>query len=418
MTPAREALGRGDVGRAVELVDRNPDPGSVLWQMERGLLLRAAGRFRESNEAFAIALQRQDDLYARSVSNEVVALAVSDALRPYRAPDHESPFLHFYSALNYLDLGDREGALVEARALSGLLQERVRPGEEGGPGDWGFGRLFAGLVLESGGEWNDAWIAYRAARAAYEAGGGLPSPEVGRLLDDGVARTAVRAGLEAGDPGPTRSRLVVVAEEGLVSSMEDFHLRVPILRGEQGWGEDRLEPWSGIVGRRACDLQHDRIFFSPREIAYFVDIALPVYPHRPSAAGVLPSVEVAGLPLTTAAPAEDVEGLARAALDRRLPAIATRAAARAILKALASRAAEKRSGELAGELTNLLGVATERADTRSWSTLPRRISVAVIEVPAGPVMLEVVSSASGRSVSATATVPEGGFAFFDCRLLR
>jgi hypothetical protein len=420
MTPMRDALRRGEAGRAVELIDRDPDPGSVLWQMERGLLLRGAGRFRESNEALAIALQRQDDLYTRSVSNEAVALAVSDALRPYRAPDHELPFLHFYSACNYLDLGDREGALVEARALSGLLQERTRPGEEGGPGDWGFGRLFAGLVLESGGEWNDAWIAYRAARAAYEAGGGLPSPEVGRLLDDAVSRTAVRAGIEPGDPGPVRPRLIVITEQGLVSPMEDVHLRVPILREEEDWGRDRLGPWSDRVGRRACDLRHGRKHFAAGQVAYLVDIALPVYPDRPPGLGLPPSVQVAGCPPALAEPAEDVEGLARAGLERRLPVIAMRAAARAILKALASRAAGKKSGEWAGELANLLGVATERSDTRSWSTLPARISLAVVEVPPGPVALEVTCPAGGRSasVSASVVVPEGGFAFFDCRLLR
>ena len=417
MAPALKALRHGEAGRAVALVDRDPDPGSVLWQMERGLLLRAAGRFRESNEALAIALQRQDELYTRSISNETVALAVSDAVRPYRSPDHELPFLHVYAALNYLDLGDQDGALVEARALTGLLQERVRPGDEGAAGDWGFGRLLAGLVLESGGEWNDAWIAYRAADAAYEARGAGAFTELRTLLDDAVMRTAVRAGIEAGDVGPAHSRLVVMVEEGLVSPMQDFHLRVPILREEEGWGQDRLGPWSDIVGRRACDLQHHRGSYHPREIAYFVDVAVPVYAERADQSVVPPRVEVTGYPPAEAAPAEDVEELARAELDRKFPAIAARAAARAILKALASRAATRHSGELAGELTNLLGVATERADTRSWSTLPERISLAVIEVAPGPAQVQVVSPATGRSMSTRAIVPEGGVAFLDCRLL-
>ncbi len=417
MAPALKALRQGEAGRAVALVDRDPDPGSALWQMERGLLLRVAGRFRESNDALAVALQLHDELYTRSISNETVALAVSDAVRPYRTPDHELPFLHVYAALNYFDLGDQEGALVEARALTGLLQERVRPGDEGGPGDWGFGRLLAGLILESGGDWNDAWIAYRAAGAAYEARGGAPPPELRRLLDDAVRRTAVRAGIEAGEVGPARSRLVVIVEERLVSSLQDFHLRVPILREEEDWGQDRLGPWSDIVGRRASDLHHGRGGYRRREIAYFVDVAVPVYPPRSDQSAAPPRVEVAGYPPTVAAPAEDVDGLARIELDRRFSAIAARAAARAILKALASRATARHSGELAGELANLLGVATERADTRSWCTLPGRIGLAVIEVAPGPVEVEVVFPTTGRSITAEAIVPEAGFAFLDCRLL-
>jgi uncharacterized protein len=416
MTPVLRTLRQGDAGRAVELVDRDPDPGSVLWHMERGLLLRLAGRFRESNEAFAVALQQQDDLYTRSVSNEVAALGVSDALRPYRAPDHELPFLRFYSALNYFDLGDRDGALVEARALSGLLQERMHPDKEGGPDDWGFGRLFAALVLESGREWNDAWIAYRAARAAYEASGGFPSPEVRALLDAAVARTAVRAGLEPGDPEPARSRLVVITEEGLVPLLEDLHIRVPILQEERGWGENHLGPWSDMVGRRARDVHRHQVVYRRQEIAYLVDLALPMYPERSAPTVTLPRVEVAGCAPAVAAPAEDVENLVRAELDRRFPAIAARAAARAILKALTSRAAAKNAGEVAGKLTNLLGVASERADTRSWATLPRRIGLAVLEVPSGSVSLDVVSTASGRSVPVTVAVPEDGFAFLDFRL--
>jgi uncharacterized protein len=417
MAPVVKALRQGDPGRAVQLVDRDPDPGSVLWQMERGLLLRAAGRFRESNEAFAAAIQRQDELYTRSVSNETAALVVSDAVRPYRGADYELPFLRVYSILNYFDLGDRDGALVEARALTAMLQDRVRPGDEGGPGDWGFGRLLAGLVLESGGEWNDAWIAYRAAGAAYEVSGGAPSPELRAFLDDAVRRTAVRAGIEAGEPGPTRSRIVVIVEEGLVTPREDFHLRVPILREEQGWGQDRLGTWSEAVGRRACDLRGHRGSYRPREIAYFVDLALPVYPPRPTQDVAAPRVGIAGLDTTVAIRAEDVERLARSDLDRRFPLIAVRAAARAILKALASRAVTRQSGELPGQLANLLGVATERADTRSWSTLPGRIDLAVLDAPPGPAEVEVSAAGPAGSKRVAATVPEGGFAFLDCRLL-
>jgi uncharacterized protein len=417
MAPAIRALRQGEAGRAVELVDREPDPGSVLWQIERGLLLRAADRFSESNEAFTAAIQQNDELYTRSVSNEAAALVVSDAVRPYRSPDYELPFVHVYAAFNYLDLGDRDGALVEARALTGLLQERVRPGDEGGPGDWGFGRLLAGLILESGGEWNDAWIAYRAAAAAYEVRGESPEPGLRMLLDDAVKRTAVRAGIEVGEIGSARSRIVVVVEEGLVTPMEDFHLRVPILREEEDWGEDRLGPWSESVGRRACDLRRHRGDYRPRDIAYLVDLAVPVYPERPVRFPAPARVTVAGGSPTVVVPVEDVDEAARADLERRFPVIAARAAARAILKALASRAVTRHSGEMAGQLANMLGVATERADTRSWTTLPARIGLAVIEVPPGPVEVEADSPTHDRSKTATVVVPEGGLAFLDFRLL-
>ncbi len=417
MAPAIKALRQGEAGRAVEHVDRNPDPGSVLWQLERGLLLRAAGRFRESNEALAAAARRDDELYTRSISNESAALAISDAVRPYRSADHERPFVHVYSALNYLDLGDREGALVEARALTELLQAHIAPGDESGADDWGFGRLLAGLVLESGGEWNDAWIAYRAARAAYGARDAGPSPQLRDLLDEAVRRTAVRAGLESGEIEPESARIVVVVEEGLVTPMEDFHLRVPILKEEESWGEDQLGPWSEIVSRRACDLRRHRVHHRRQEVAYFLDVAVPVYPERPAPPPGPSMVWVMGRAPAAAVFVENVEELARENLERSYPVIAARAAARALIKALASRAVSRRSGEVPGKLANLLGVATERADTRSWSTLPGWIGLAVIEVPPGPAVVQVESMVYGRSAEMSVTAPESGWAFLDCRLL-
>jgi uncharacterized protein len=419
MSPAIRALAAGETDRAVELLDRDADPGSVVWQMERGLLLRAAGRFQESNEAFAAALRRQEDLFTRSVSNEAAALVVNDLVRPYRAPAHELPFLHLYAAMNYLDLGDREGAQVEARALSRMLEERVRPGEEGGAADWGFGRLFAGMVLESGGEWNDAWIAYRAARGAYEAQADQPAADLKALLDEAIARTAVLAGIEAGDFLPPRPRLVVVVEEGLVTPLEELHLRVPILREEEDWDEARLDEWSVRVGSRAQEVRRDQWTNHDHEVAYLIDLALPFYPPRaeePPPPRVTVTAQGPGEEVRTIV-AEDVEGRAREELDRAYPVIAARAAARALLKFLASRAAEKKSGELAGQLANLFGVMSEQADTRSWETLPKRISLAVLELPAGAVAASVVSATGETSAAVDATVPEGGMAFLDCRLL-
>src|SRR5512135_1095304 len=116
--PMLRALEREEYPRALAELDKHREEGSVHWQSQRGLLLRYNGRLGESNEAFAAALSRQEDLFTRSVSNEAAALAVNDLLRPYRARDYELPFLHVYPALNYLELGDLEGAMVEARALS------------------------------------------------------------------------------------------------------------------------------------------------------------------------------------------------------------------------------------------------------------------------------------------------------------
>jgi hypothetical protein len=68
-------------------------------------------------------------------------------------------------------------------------------------------------------------------------------------------------------------------------------------------------------------------------------------------------------------------------------------------------------------LTNALGVATERADTRSWATLPAGIDLAVIHAPAGSTRVTLVEGDSGsRRELATVNLSLGGWHFLSSRL--
>ena len=64
-----------------------------------------------------------------------------------------------------------------------------------------------------------------------------------------------------------------------------------------------------------------------------------------------------------------------------MAAITTRALARAVAKHKMAKEAGQRNG-LAGLIVNIAGVLTERADTRSWLTLPGEIQIARIRAPA------------------------------------
>ena len=79
---------------------------------------------------------------------------------------------------------------------------------------------------------------------------------------------------------------------------------------------------------------------------------------------------------------EDVEGAALATFASDQKTILLRTVVRAILKYLAFRRAEKK-GDLLGDLVNFFNVATERADTRSWETLPNQIFLVRMSLPAG-----------------------------------
>jgi hypothetical protein len=85
---------------------------------------------------------------------------------------------------------------------------------------------------------------------------------------------------------------------------------------------------------------------------------------------------------------EDVDALAIDALEKQSPTILARAVARAVIKTKASKQADSRSDAL-GFVVNLAGAITDRADTRSWSTLPNKVYIARLPLPQGHHQVEV-----------------------------
>jgi hypothetical protein len=117
--------------------------------------------------------------------------------------------------------------------------------------------------------------------------------------------------------------------------------------------------------------------FHGAEVAYWLSLALPFY--EPGSVRTPIIVEADGESLDVE-PIADVAALARAALEQEMPGIVLRTVVRALIKYGAHREAKDRGGEIGGILANALGAATERAETRSWSTLPRDISLVGLEL--------------------------------------
>ncbi len=85
----------------------------------------------------------------------------------------------------------------------------------------------------------------------------------------------------------------------------------------------------------------------------------------------------------------NVNDIAVSALDHKLPGITARAIARAVIKTRAVSKAQQEGNGALGLLINVAGVATERADTRSWTTLPNQIHLARLRLPPGRYDLQV-----------------------------
>ena len=184
MVDLRPRLAAAEYDRALALIDdKMGGKDAMLAALERGLVLHAAGRWQESNDAFAAAERLADELYGTSISESAIALFTNDMARAYLARPFELAMVPYYRAFNYLHLGDREAALVEARKTSQLLARYVDATigaiDRGDTDaldrtrDDPFMLYFSGMLYDWDGELNDAFIAYRNAAVAYQDVAGL-----------------------------------------------------------------------------------------------------------------------------------------------------------------------------------------------------------------------------------------------------
>ncbi len=359
---------------------------TLLYLLDRALLLRMAGDLSASNAAFEEAKVLMDHVEAMSVSEQTGALTVNDLMRSYTAEAHERVLVHVFAALNYLELGQPREARVE------LLQmdERLGQLDREAPAAGAFGRYFSGLVFQSLGEWDQALVAYRRAYRAYEdypPGAGLSVPA---SLEDALLTLSVRLGLPD----------------------EAARYRSAFGRGPRdGDGDARAEVVFVLFSGLAPVKQETHISAVTEE-GILVTVAMPYYEGR--------QPHVAGASLTgggrrvTAETVEDINALAMDALERAKPLILARALARAALKSVAVEKANDKDEGL-GFLANVVSVMSERADTRSWSLLPSRIYLLRLPLSAGAHTVQLrLEDDAGRLVASrdyTLTLKAGEMRF-------
>jgi len=94
----------------------------------------------------------------------------------------------------------------------------------------------------------------------------------------------------------------------------------------------------------------------------------------------------------------DLDAFAVQAFREKEGTMFARAIVRALVKYLAHQQADQ-SDETLGALVNLFNIATETADTRTWSSLPGCIFLGRLELPKGHYKLEAdLIGSDGRSV--------------------
>jgi hypothetical protein len=343
------------------------------------------------------------ELWTTSISSEASKFVVSETVQAYEGEDFEKVLVYLYTAMNNINLGKTQDAVVEARRADELLKKMlVHYEKEGEVGTLykqdAFMLWLVGLFYEMTGAPNDAFLAYKASMKSYKEDYATYGSSVPRFLGEDLVRTAKMVGFndevkqfsgETGASGETFEKL------------------------KQGMAEVIV-----IYGAGEAPSKEEFFIDGAMPDGYVMRIALPKFVAVPYS-GTCAKVRANGQEVETEV-AEPISQMVLKNFEHRLPAIQLRAIARATVKYVATKTAEAAVGggdggsagrQLAGALVGLAGnvasAASEAADLRSWTTLPASVNVARMWLPAGQHTIDVDYCNINRSEKRTVDLKAG-----------
>ena len=400
------ALEAGQPEKAYADLQKNaPKKSDIPFLFELGLVAHYANHFQESNTALDQAGDIAEDRYTKSVSKEAVSLVTSDQMRPYPGTRYERLLSHYYRTINYVYLNQLDGALVECRRATALINYFKGEDEKYDFFGAGFLAHLSGILFEASGEWNDAYISYKQAAEYYQNASEKTGVEMPVDIGHSLVRLARRLGFaddlerypeQYGEFSPrpeNTGELILFYESGYVPSKSEEALTFPILKKDDV-EDEKFVPT--LIGRKG-------MVYEDIELEYLLRVAIPtIDSHRPLFSGIEVAV---GAVKASGVLVEDVENTAIETFNAQRTGILLRTLLRAVGKYLLYREANKQH-EALGILANLVGVVTEQADTRSWQTLPNQIFMVRMPLPAGTHTLNLSFLDANGRVRGRDSVPD------------
>ena len=349
VSPARDMLVAGNCDGALKALEElaNKDDGDQLVHlMDYASALQICGDYKKSNQIFDKAEKVADQVDYHSASRVVGATLLNEEMIQYKGDTFELLFLNVEQALNFLQLGRYDDALVEVRKMN---QKFVKlRGEEKRSFELNsFSKYLSGLIWEASKKYDDACIDFKDAYSI--------DPFYRKVGLDAL-RTCWKA--HRADEFNEFAKKIGATPDEIKSAKEANKTELVIIYA-QGWGprkeprpENHVFPYLVPVSSQTQFVKAELLDGNKNIKQTFV--TEPVY-----------SVEKAAIDTLNA----DYASL-----------VARRIAARAAKEVVADQIRQK--DKLAGSLAWLAMVASERADLRQWSIFPRTFQI--VRIPLNP----------------------------------
>jgi len=409
MKPVKAAVRQGNFVAAQNLLGERDQSNNtyVLSLLERGRLQFLAADFPASQKTFAqayVQVEEQRNKAKIQISKGIEKLGAvvsNDNATSYEVPYYEQSMLHSYQALNYLFQYDLSGALVEIRRAnlvqetalkvykdeiykaqselnnSGMSTDSLQGGYPSmdsaiGKVKNGFQNAFtfylSGILYEASGELNDAYIDYKRAIEIYPENNYLQQ-DVLRLatklaMQDDLVSFEQRFGKYQTRDSKGQGQVVVLVERDMVNSKQDVGLNLPVGRSNYGlkFFSFSLPVYDGTLPL------HNKLTFN-------------------SAGDTYQSHEIVR-----------IQSLAAKDLKDQLPSLLTRQVVRVVAKEQMRQKLSREAGDVGNILASIYNIASEKADTRSWSTLPDQVDIVRMNVPVGKQILQVQVNGQQKNI--------------------
>lgn len=351
----------------------------LVYMLDYATALQAAGRNQDSAKAFIAAERLADSKDYHSISQVAGSLVLNEEMVQYKGDDFEKVLINGMNALNYLEMGELDDALVEVRRVNEKLYKLKSDGKQEfnqSP----FAYYLGAMIWEADRKFDDAYIAYKNT---YEV-----APNYVPLRED-----LIRSAIRADRPDEVARWKKAFPEVVVKPEWKERNRGEVVLIFMNGWGP-RKQPRPG----------------NPR-----FPMLVPVSNHV-SFASMDVADEKKKVASVTTSNIYSIQNIAIKALDADFGRLMGSRVAGVATKAVVADQIRQKD-QLLGAVAWIAMNVSDRADLRQWSTLPESFQIARAPVPAGKYSISLSAAGSALTKKVDVEVKPGRKTFVVWRVI-
>ncbi|MEQ8577668.1 MAG: hypothetical protein RIC57_03060 [Balneola sp.] len=340
----------------------------VLYNLESGMIYHFSNKYDSSSFYLSNAENEIDQNYTKSVSRGVGAFLTNDNKLVYDGEPYEDVYLNAFKALNYIHLQDWEAALVETRRMTYKMEQldiKIK----------GLASAFAKSDSTGKTDWKTGDVNIQNSALGHYLSTVLYA-KAGDIDDARIEREKLEIALKEQATLNT-GRNIVKSDLSKLQNSNTYNVLL-----------------AGFTGRAPYKVQEDaRVFMDDyddeKDNEFYLKFSFPVLRTYHSDINYVRAVinDSITTPLDLI---EQMDKVSAEVYKAKQPIIYSRALIRASSKAVGTKiisGAVREKNEFLGDLLQLLGFiaqeATEKADLRSWQTMPGQAWLKTIKLPEG-----------------------------------